>query len=767
MEEEACLVVYCPSGGGWKPSLVLSPDILGAKTRTEPDNERLSFVSKSCAPSAVTDFRSKIVTPLSSSAAAPDAYVSQPLSTRHAVCLAGVEGMVCHSCVQLIETTISKERGVHGIRVSLQGKEAMVEFDPTQTTPQALVSAIDDMGFEARHISTHTSEALGISVSVPFRNETGAGMGMERAVVGIEGMVCQSCVSNISSNLGKMEGVKNISVSLTDKNASITYDRGLLSVEQLCGAIEELGFGASCEEMAAGAGEEEGEGVKKCFVRIEGMTCHSCVGLIESVVGDLGGVVSVTVTLATKEGVVEYREGQVGTEEIRSAIEDTGFDVVAISATSSDLPPPPATATVVGSAASTVVVDSVLSSDSEGADSDNPLLSPDEQGLTQSKKKRKKRSGKQQLLPSVQFRKSSPARGGGSEVVVLSDGSDSTKKKAVVKVTGMSCSSCVAKIERHLGKMDGIHSVLVALLSEKADVQYAADRISPDRIVAEIQALGFGAQLISETDIYQEGKLDLAITGMTCSSCVHLIERTLTQTPGIERAVVTLATGRGRVDFDPSVIGPRDIIKLVEDAGFEAKSVAKSLVQTDLNNSSTIRRWRWTFIVTAVFAVPAVLLAFIPSGVHWTIVIRGVTIRDILLFLISTFVQIVGGRQFYVSGYKSVRHGAANMDVLIALGTTIAYVYSVCALFTAAVITHSPTKTFFETPPMLLAFVSLGRYLEHIAKGKTSEALAKLVSLQATEARLITTQEKDGERYSLRLHHWARATTHYDIMRNN
>jgi Cu+-exporting ATPase len=110
----------------------------------------------------------------------------------------------------------------------------------------------------------------------------------------------------------------------------------------------------------------------------------------------------------------------------------------------------------------------------------------------------------------------------------------------------------------------GIHSVLVALLSEKADVQYAADRISPDRIVAEIQALGFGAQLISETDIYQEGKLDLAITGMTCSSCVHLIERTLTQTPGIERAVVTLATGRGRVDFDPSVIGPRDIIKLVE-----------------------------------------------------------------------------------------------------------------------------------------------------------------------------------------------------------
>ena len=152
----------------------------------------------------------------------------------------------------------------------------------------------------------------------------------------------------------------------------------------------------------------------------------------------------------------------------------------------------------------------------------------------------------------------------------------------------------------------GIHSVLVALLSEKADVQYVADRISPDRIVAEIQGLGFGAELISESELYEEGQLNLSvrtplffflpfslspslppslplslplpppsthfplplslsqITGMTCSSCVHLIERTLTQTPGIERAVVTLATGRGNINFDPSVIGPRDIIKIVE-----------------------------------------------------------------------------------------------------------------------------------------------------------------------------------------------------------
>jgi cation transport ATPase len=123
----------------------------------------------------------------------------------------------------------------------------------------------------------------------------------------------------------------------------------------------------------------------------------------------------------------------------------------------------------------------------------------------------------------------------------------------------------------------------------------------------------------------------------------------------------------------------------------------------------------------------------------------------------------VGGRQFYVSGYKSLRHGAANMDVLIALGTTIAYVYSVLALLTAAVITHSPTKTFFETPPMLLAFVSLGRYLEHIAKGKTSEALAKLMSLQATEARLVTSEEGE-ERYCIYSVHTHTVTLHHLLL---
>lgn len=159
----------------------------------------------------------------------------------------------------------------------------------------------------------------------------------QNVVIGVEGMVCQSCVSNVQTNLSKMNGVVTITVSLADKNASVTYDSSVVSVEDLCTAIEDLGFEASCavqeasgETLPTREGVEGGE-VKTCYVGIEGMTCQSCVGLVESVVQDLGGVVSITVTLATKEGVVEYKVGQVEEEDIRTAIEDTGFDVTSIS----------------------------------------------------------------------------------------------------------------------------------------------------------------------------------------------------------------------------------------------------------------------------------------------------------------------------------------------------------------------------------------------------------------------------------------------------
>ena len=361
MEEEACLVVYYPSIGSDHPCPPLPPSLAGTNTHTQPINERAAAVTFH--PLSDPDFPARVKSSLALAASpAADAYVSQPLSRSSAVCLVRVDGMVCTSCVQLIETSISKEEGVHGVRVSLAGQEAVVEFDPALISAQDIASAIDDMGFEAECRSTHTvKDVLPHSLFIHHEDTHNISRDTEEKSVDIavEGMVCQSCVSNIQSNVSTVSGVRGISVSLADKTASITYDSALVTVKELCTAIEDLGFEASCgiaktaivkscktNEPAGEVGDvrrcsgevgdvrrcsgEVGD-VKKCSVKIEGMTCHSCVSLIESVVRDLGGVVNVSVTLATKEGVVEYNARRVGEDEIRSAIEDTGFEVISIS----------------------------------------------------------------------------------------------------------------------------------------------------------------------------------------------------------------------------------------------------------------------------------------------------------------------------------------------------------------------------------------------------------------------------------------------------
>ena len=391
MEQVACLLVYSPSSDVDCSVLALSPEI---ETRTLSENGKLCIVSWPPG-SSESDLRGRLEAVLASTST--DSYVSRALSSSHAACLVSVDGMVCPSCVRLIETTLPNEDAVHGVKVSLSDGEAFVEFDPALSDAQRIASAIDDMGFEAKLISTYTVEDVLSSNSVEPRQET--------VVISVEGMVCQSCVSNIQTNISEMDGVEAVVVSLTNKNATITYDSRIIgSDRELCAAIEELGFEATCE---ATEGEQGGGGSG----------------------GEMGG-----------GGV--------------------GDGVVAIP-----------------------------SSDSEGAESDNPLLSPDRE-----RQRRKKvqphivrynnsldflflpQQSKQQLLPSVQFKKSPPVNGAGAEV---SDGSDgSTRKKAVVRVTGMSCSSCVAKIERHLGKMEGEFQEVnpascISLISSELQQPYA------------------------------------------------------------------------------------------------------------------------------------------------------------------------------------------------------------------------------------------------------------------------------------------------------
>ena len=234
-----------------------------------------------------------------------------------------------------------------------------------------------------------------------------------------------------------------------------------------------------------------------------------------------------------------------------------------------------------------------------------------------------------------------------------------------------------------------------------------------------------------------EGEIILSITGMTCSSCVFSIEKNLSSQPGIIEVSVALATERGKVKYDPSKTGPRDIVKLVNGLGFTASIVTKEdRFDGFLDHQTEIRKWRNSFLISLIFGVPCMTVMM-----YYMVVMSrsdhdhmnnccltpGLSLENLLLFLLSTPVQFIGGRHFYAAAWAAVKHGNTNMDVLVVLATTISYLYSLAVLISSMALQEaSSPMTFFDTPPMLFVFISLGRWLEHIAKARTSDALAKL-----------------------------------------
>ena len=306
----------------------------------------------SCVYDPQTDFISSLKRSLSS--ASIEALVSAALSQSSHVAIISVEGMTCSSCVKLIESTSSQTEGISVIKVSLKHKEVFIEFDPGKISAQQLATAIYDMGFDTRLVAAYTPSSPKDPSSEVFPSLV---PGVECVVVGVEGMVCQSCVQNIETTIGKSKGVVEIRVSLADNNARITFDPSQTSPANLCNAIEEIGFetkrndantyqpnqlGANSpvstrplglpeafqvRSCTSGSIQEVVGNLKVCYIGIDGMTCHSCVSLIESTVGEMKGVISVHVSLPNKEGTVEYNNALVTPQEVQDAVDDMGFIV--------------------------------------------------------------------------------------------------------------------------------------------------------------------------------------------------------------------------------------------------------------------------------------------------------------------------------------------------------------------------------------------------------------------------------------------------------
>ncbi|CAO1634342.1 unnamed protein product [Parajaminaea phylloscopi] len=316
---------------------------------------------------------------------------------------------------------------------------------------------------------------------------------------------------------------------------------------------------------------------------------------------------------------------------------------------------------------------------------------------------------------------------------------------ATFRVGGMTCGACVESIESMLRKQAGIESVSVALLAEQAVVKYNPDVWNVEKLVTEIEDIGFDAACEDddhvESTIPEENHGLLAVYGMTCSACVASIEQAVKELSGVIACDVALATERASVRFDAKLIGLRDIVERIEDAGFDVV-VADDRDSTQLQSLSRVKEvteWRKAFLASLSMAVPVFLISMVlpkfpPAKriLMWQPITQ-LYLTDIICLCLTIPVQFGIGRRFYRAAWKALKHKSATMDVLVVFGTTASFTYSAFSMLIGLFYTGKPA-TFFDTSTMLITFVSLGRYLENTAKGKTSEALSRLIRLSPTTA---------------------------------
>ncbi|XP_061690064.1 copper-transporting ATPase 1 isoform X2 [Syngnathoides biaculeatus] len=685
---------------------------------------------------------------------------SHNTETRAALLKMSIQGMTCHSCTTTIEGKIGKLKGIEKIKVILDSQEATIVYLPYLISVQTIIDQISLAGFKACVKSKprplqlpfgeveRFADSQKTSASSPLEpsEDTETFVDTTRVALRVEGMHCRSCVVNIQDNISTLPGVSSVVVSLEEQRASICVDPLKVTVPQLQQAIEALPPGnfktqpwdssglpsppVNSPPPALTSPQPFGGFLAKptvpqpCFIQplasvakihIEGMTCNSCVQSIEGMISQRKGVMSAHVSLADQQGVFEYDPLLTSSEELRDAIDDMGFDA-SIPATN-PLP--------------VVSCPSVLKSSSVIPMKDKEL-------------------------------DSSPLKQIPLDCKTDKRDKHSSADKCFIQIRGMTCASCVANIERNLKNESGIYTVLVALMASKAEVRYNAEMIDPVKIAECVNELGFSASVLENYE-GSDGNLELVVKGMTSVSCVHKIESSLMKEIGIIYASVALATNKAHIKYDSEVIGPRDILKLIRNLGFEATLVRRDRAASHLDHSKEIRQWRKSFLVSLIFCLPVMGMMIYMiimdhqmnvshqhnataedrNLFHATMFLErqllpGLSVMNLLSFLFCVPVQFIGGRYFYLQAYKAVKHRSANMDVLIVLATSIAFTYSSIVLIVAMVEKAKVNPiTFFDTPPMLFVFISLGRWLEQIAKSKTSEALSKLMSLQATEATVV------------------------------
>jgi Cu+-exporting ATPase len=324
--------------------------------------------------------------------------------------------------------------------------------------------------------------------------------------------------------------------------------------------------------------------------------------------------------------------------------------------------------------------------------------------------------------------------------------------RAFFKVEGMSCAACVKAIEDLLRKKQGVLDCRVGLISQKAEVVFDRDSIQDEKkeIVNCIQEAGYKATYTHTVETGDDDSMEIKfiVMGMTCAACVGKIEKAIGKLPGVTKVQVNLPLNKAHVHIQQlSITGARTVIECIQSLGYEAEIIIGNSDQENLSRNE-VEKWKKLLSVALLFSLPAMLihmvLSYIPvtNKILMIHVLNGVTLKALLMFLFATIVQFGVGKRYYVASFKGIQHGMMGMDFLIIIGTSASYFYSLFSLFGSAMNPHFHGHHFFESSTMLLTFVTLGKYMESLAKGRTADALAELIKLQPKKAILIG---KNGE----------------------
>jgi Cu+-exporting ATPase len=514
---------------------------------------------------------------------------------------------------------------------------------------------------------------------------------MATTTLKVEGMTCGACTSAVEGAFKSVDGVGSVSVSLVMERAVVQHDPSRITAATIREMIDDRGFdaeilssdtplstsGESEIDLLSSDDEEEAESpLSTTTVAVGGMTCGACTSSVEGAFKTVAGIRSFSISLLSERAVIEHDSKLITPERIAEIIEDAGFEASVV---------------------------------------DTKAAEP----KSSHRKGRRKSMSKQATLTTT------------------------------VAIEGMTCGACTSAVEGGFKDLAGVMQFNISLLAERAIIIHDPTKVTAGKIAEIIEDRGFDARIVSSVEGTSQSSAStttahLKVYGIKDAKAASELEASLKALSGVSAANVNFSTSRTTITHKTAAIGLRAIVEFIEQAGYNAlvaDSDDNNAQLESLAKTKEIQEWRRAFRTSAMFTLPVFLTGMIfpmllPFLDYGSIQLcSGVWLGDIVCLLLTIPVQFGIGRRFYISAYKSLKHGSPTMDVLVVLGTSAAFFFSVAAMLVSIIYPpHSRPSTVFDTSSMLITFISLGRYLENRAKGQTSKALSRLMSLAPSMA---------------------------------